>query len=78
MALEADTRHVATVRLRHGQIEYRLLHVVTFAVLVVSIALSRLMPWHWFSRTERTGLRRSVFCEARATTNKILPMVFMG
>jgi hypothetical protein len=36
------------------------------------------MPWHWFSRTERTGLRRSVFCEARATTNKILPMVFMG
>ncbi len=78
MALEADTRHVATVRFRHSEIEYRLLHAVLFGVLLVSIALSRLMPWRWFARSVEAASRRSVFCEARATTNKILPMVFMG
>ncbi|MFZ5690056.1 MAG: hypothetical protein ACOY5F_02245 [Pseudomonadota bacterium] len=78
MALETDTRHVATMRWRHGEIEYRLLHAVLFGVLVASIGLSRLMPWRWFERRESEAVRRSIFCEARATTNKIVPMVFMG
>ena len=78
MALEADTRHAATVRWRHDEIEYRLLRAVLFAIFVASIALSRLMPWRWFERRTGETARRSVFCEARATTNKILPMVFMG
>jgi hypothetical protein len=77
MALETDTRHAGMTR-RHGEIEYRLLHAVLFSIFVASIALSRMMPWRWFARSAEQATRRSVLCEARATTNKIVPMVFMG
>jgi hypothetical protein len=77
MALETDTRHAGTTR-RHGEIEYRLLHAALFSIFVTSIALSRSMPWRWFGRRAERATRRGVVCEARATTNKIVPMVFMG
>jgi hypothetical protein len=79
MALEADARHVATEHGRHGEIEYRMLYAALFCLFVSSIALSRvLMPWRWFVRRTNDTARRSIWCEARATTNKIVPMVFMG
>lgn len=78
MALEADTRHVATDHWRHGENEYRLLYAALFVMFVASTALSRVMPWRWFVRRTDEAARRSIFCEARATTNKIVPMVFMG
>ena len=74
MALEADARHVATDHGRHGEIEYRLLHAVLFSIFVTSIAMSRLMPWRWYARRTSEAPRRSILCEARATTNKIVPM----
>jgi hypothetical protein len=78
MALETDTRHAGISRWRHGEIEYRLLHAVLLSIFVTSIALSRMMPWRWFSRRVGETPRRSIVCEARATTNKIVPMAFMG
>jgi hypothetical protein len=78
MALETDTRHVGPVRWRHGEIEYRLLHAALFTMFFTSTALSRLMPWRWFARGPQNAARRSVVEEARTTTNKIVPMVFMG
>jgi hypothetical protein len=78
MALETDTRHAGLNRWRHGEVEYRLLHAVLFSIFVTSIALSRLMPWRWFSRRAGETARRGILCEARATTNKIVPMAFMG
>ena len=79
MALETDTRHVATMRWRHGEIEYRMLYAALFCLVVSSIALTRVvMPWRWFVRRTNDAARRSIWSEARATTNKIVPMVFMG
>jgi hypothetical protein len=78
MALETDTRHAGITRWRHDQIEYRLLHAVLLGIFVTSIAVSRMMPWRWFARRVDELPRRSVLCEARATTNKIVPMAFMG
>jgi hypothetical protein len=77
MALEADTRHLADRR-RHGEIEYRLMYTTLFGIFVASTAFSRVMPWRWFGRRMDETARRSIFCEARATTNKIVPMIFMG
>jgi hypothetical protein len=37
-----------------------------------------MMPWRWFARRPSETARRSIVCEARATTNKIVPMAFMG
>ncbi len=78
MALETDTRHAGVSRWRHGETEYRLLHAVLFSIFVTSIAMSRLMPWRWYARRSSDAPRRSILCEARATTNKIVPMAFMG
>jgi hypothetical protein len=78
MALETDTRHAGMTRWKHGETEYRLLHAALFTIFVTSIALSRLMPWRWFARGAGNIPRRSILCEARATTNKIVPMAFMG
>ncbi|MFN3351068.1 hypothetical protein [Pseudorhodoplanes sp.] len=78
MALETDTRHLGTDRCRHGDVEYRLLHGAFVAMFTLSFGLSRAMPWRWAVRSSDRAPRRSVIDEARATANKIVPMVFMG
>lgn len=58
--------------------EFHLLYWVCFAVFLVGAAFARLMPWR---RSEGeaalTGVRRSVFAEARASASTLIPFAFM-
>ena len=76
MALETDIRHHAVPKWRHHEIEFRLLHGALYPVFLTTSVLTRLMPWRWLARNAPP--RRSIFQEAKASTDKIVPMLFMG
>ena len=78
MALETDIRHVAVPRGRPHAIEFRLLHGALYSIFLSSALVGRLMPWSWMSRPADGLSRRSIFAEAKASTDRIMPMVFMG
>jgi hypothetical protein len=76
MSLEADFRHDTAPRGRHHEIEFKLLYAALYPIFLTSAAGSRLVPWR--SRGDSELPRRSIFDEARASTGRIVPMVFMG
>lgn len=58
--------------------ESRLLYWLCFAVFLVIIAFARLLPGKRRAGDhELTGVRRSVFAEARASTGTLIPFAFM-
>ncbi len=76
MSLEADFRPDTAPRGRHHEIEFRLLRGTLYSIFLTSALIRRMVPWKW-RRAWRTG-RLSVFQEARASTDRITPMVFTG
>jgi len=75
MSLEADVEHNAATRGRHNEIEFKLLYAALYPIFLTSAVGSRLMPWR---ASGSRSPRRSIFEEARASTGRIVPMVFMG
>ena len=57
---------------RHQKNDVRIIYGVTFFIFLMAAVALRLMPWRWLG-----GNDKSVFEEARATTNRIMPFVFM-
>jgi hypothetical protein len=76
MAFEAHIGRVGVSRGRHDRTEFRLLRGTLYSVFLTSAVCRRLMPWSW-SKAHRLD-RRSIFQEARASTDRITPMLFTG
>jgi len=76
MSLEADFRPDLAARGRHHEIEFRLLHGTLYSIFLTSALIRRLVPWKW-RRSWRKG-RSTIFQEAKASTDRITPMVFTG
>ncbi len=72
MAFEAHIEHAAGSHGRGHHTERRLMRGTLYSVVFTAALVGRLMPWTW-----RAG-RGSIFKEAKASTDRIMPMVFMG
>lgn len=73
MALEVHTRTGLDAMRRSGRAESRLLFMTVFMMFLVATFITRLMPWHWGDIR-----RNSIFGEARASTDRLMPFLFMG
>ena len=62
---------------RQEQLEYRLISIACFPLFLVIAIFSRLLPRSWRPFPGVKGKRRSVFGEARAAVNTIIPFAFM-
>ncbi len=76
MAFHAETHRRASDRSRRDGWEFRVAFALTFLVMLVPTALSRLSFSYWSVR--RGDVHRSIFHEARARTDQIVPFMFMG
>lgn len=74
MAFETDVGQAGFARGRHHETEFRLLRGMLYSVFLTSAVVGRLMPWNWGRRSSR----RSIFHEAKASTDRITPMIFTG
>lgn len=72
MAFEADIGGAGVPRGRHHETEFRLMRGTLYSIFLASAMIGRLLPWTW-----RAG-RPSIFQEAKASTDRITPMVFTG
>ncbi len=62
---------------QHQKNDLRIIYGVSFLLFLTAAIVLRVMPWRWRLFGGR-GNDRSVFEEARATTNRIMPFVFMA
>ncbi len=77
MAHAAKSSSTLTLRRQEAR-EFHLVYWVCFPVFLVGAAFARLMPWRRSqSDSELTGVRRSVFAEARASASRLVPFAFM-
>jgi hypothetical protein len=77
MTFHVDTRGGHSRRAPSDVRQFRVLFAVTFMVMLVSTLFSRLALSRWGENTE-AETHRSIFHEARARTDKIVPFMFMG
>ncbi|MGF1503264.1 MAG: cytochrome PufQ [Paracoccaceae bacterium] len=63
---------------RRKPVEYKIYFAVIFAVALPIAALGRLLPRDTGYLEASTGASRSVFAEARAIADSIIPFLFMG
>jgi hypothetical protein len=73
MTYHTDT-YSAAQRGQSDKWEFRLFFMATFVAMLLSTVISRLIP----SRQIHAGHRGSIFHEANARTNRILPFLFMS
>ncbi|NWG24363.1 MAG: hypothetical protein HXY30_08115 [Pseudorhodoplanes sp.] len=73
MALEAHTRTGLDESWRTSRTGPILLSATILAMFIVVTFVFRLMPWHWGD-----ARRRSIFGEARASTDRLMPFLYMG
>ncbi len=66
--------HRPAGRVRSDLWEFRLLFAATFLVMLVSTVVSRLIPVH----SHDAEPRGSIFREAAARADRIVPFMFMG
>jgi hypothetical protein len=55
--------------------QYRLIFAVCFTAFLLETIAIRAMPW---SQTPPGELKRSIFAQARAATDRTIPFAFMG
>jgi hypothetical protein len=55
--------------------QYRLIFAVCFTAFLLETIAIRAMPW---SQTPAGELKRSIFAQARAATDRTIPFAFMG
>ena len=77
MAFHADTHRRPDGRRRRAVWEFRVAFALTFLVMLVPTVFSRLSLSHW-GESAGDGAHRSIFHEARARTDQIVPFMFMG
>ncbi|WP_416900187.1 MAG: hypothetical protein ACMVY4_10980 [Minwuia sp.] len=75
MSITFDTR---PQRRQSEKIEYRLLYAATFSVCLIGATASRLAPGGRQAYAPADGRRRSVFGDARAAADRIVPFAFMA
>ena len=75
MAFHSDARHHLRGRSRNDVWEFRVAFAATFLVMLVPTVLARLS---FSSFGENKGVHRSIFGEASARTDQIVPFMFMG
>lgn len=73
MALEVHNRTGFDALRRSSQSESRLIFLTVFMMFLVATFVMRLAPWHWGDIR-----RNSIFGEARASTDRLMPFLFMG
>jgi hypothetical protein len=73
MTYHVDTRDIAG-RAQSDKWEFRLLFMTIFVAMLLSTVISRLIP----SRHTLTAYEGSIFHEAGARTNRIVPFLFMS
>lgn len=78
MTIEAGTRSTRHGRHRSSVVEFRLFFAATFLVFLLTVAVSRLLPWNWFEHGNDDAARRSIIDEAKARADRLVPFVFMG
>ncbi len=76
VAYEIDTRS-GFRRSRRSGAEFRLFSAIAILLFIVPVALSRLFLPSRFGTADGGG-HRSIFDEARARADKIVPFIFMG
>lgn len=74
MTFHTGTERRPNRRSRGDVWEFRLAFAATFLVMLVPTVFSRLILSHWGEETARG----SIFHEAAARTDKIVPFMFMG
>lgn len=78
MAVGTATREHRLLDLRRQeQLEYRLISIACFPLFLVIAIVSRFLPRSWRPFPGAKGKRRSVFGDARAAVNTIIPFAFM-
>jgi hypothetical protein len=73
---EADLGHRRELRRRPR--EYRLYYAIVFAFALPIAIVGRLFPRRLSTGHDGAEERRSVWAEARALTNTVIPYLFMG
>jgi hypothetical protein len=58
------------------EVDYRLIFGIAFMAFLVGAIVSRVMPWRAGAR--EAGRAHSVFAQARAAADRIVPFAFMG
>jgi len=77
MAFHADSHRRPGGRPRSDLWEFRVAFALTFLVMLVPTVFSRLSLSNW-GDSSGDGVHRSIFHEARARTDQIVPFMFMG
>ena len=72
----SDFGHRRELRRRPG--EYRLYYAIVFVVALPIAIVGRLFPRQLGTGHDGAEERRSVWAEARALTNTVIPFLFMG
>jgi len=75
MAFHTDAQHHPGGRSRGDVWGFRVAFAATFVVMLVPTVLARLSL---SSFGDKSGEHRSIFSEARARTDQIVPFMFMG
>ena len=74
MTFYSDKQHSPRGRARSDVWEFRLVFAAIYLVMLVSALFARLT----FSRIGENRVQGSIFQEARARTDRVVPFVFMG
>lgn len=63
---------------RQQERDFRFIYGVSFLLFLAAATVLRLLPWRWSVFHRGSEPARSVLDEARATTNRVVPFVFMN
>lgn len=78
MATMTDTRGRAQRDRRADALDFRLIYLTAFVVMVVAAAIERALPWNLLERGERRSSRKSVLGQAREAANTCATYALMG
>ena len=71
--------HAQLLRLRKEEaIEFRLFYAVSFTVFLLAATIARCLPREWRPYPLGQEDHKSIFGEARAAANEIVPFAFMS
>jgi hypothetical protein len=75
---ELGKTSAAALKGRHGAAEFKLILYASFAVFLVGVLLSRVLPWRWRDSVPGSKHYKPIIDEAWRLTNRTIPFAFMG